>query len=50
MKIFGRVMAILIASIISVFAVQRFIKRVYQSWGKKYITIRNTEDTESGEE
>ena len=50
MKILGRAMAVLIAAVISVFAVQRFIKRVYQSWGKKYITICNTEDTESGEE
>lgn len=38
MKIIGRIAAILIAAVISVLAVQRVIRRMYDS-GKKYITL-----------
>ena len=45
MKLFGRIAAILIAAIISIFAVQRFIRRLYDNFGRRYITLDN-----SGEE
>lgn len=39
MKLLGRILALLIAALLSVFAVQRFIRRLYSGWGERYVEI-----------
>ena len=44
MKLFGRILAILIAGVISVLAVQQIIRRMYDRFHIKYITLPSVED------
>lgn len=46
MKLLGRIVAVILAGVISVLAVQRVIKRVYENFGKKYITLPAEESEE----
>jgi hypothetical protein len=39
MKLVGRILAILIAGVITVLTIQQVIRRAYQKFGKKYITL-----------
>lgn len=39
MKVLGRIVAAVIAGIITVLMVQQVIRRVYLDFGKKYITL-----------
>ena len=40
MKLIGRIVAVLIAAVVSVLMVQQVIRRVYQRLGGRYITLR----------
>lgn len=44
MKLVGRILAILIAGVISVLTVQQIIRRMYNNFGAKYITLPSGED------
>ncbi len=46
MKVFGRMLAILVAAILSVVAVQRLVLKLYTDIGKHYILI----DDDTGKE
>jgi|GEM_PF-2795834 len=43
MKLAGRIVAILITAAISVLAVQHLIKRLYYRYGKRYISLEQSE-------
>ncbi len=46
MKVFGRMLAILVAAILSVVVVQRLVLKLYTDIGKRYILI----DDDTGKE
>ena len=39
MKMIGKIIALLLAAIVSVLAVQQTIKRMYAGWGRRYIDL-----------
>jgi hypothetical protein len=49
MKLFGRILAILIAGVITVLTVQQVIRRAYHNFGKKYITLPGRGEEEETE-
>ena len=50
MKLFGKILAALIAGVITVIAVQQFIKRMYVGFGKKYFSLPGEENEQISEE
>lgn len=44
MKVMGKVLAAVIAGVITVLAVQQTIRRVYDNFGRKYITLPSHKD------
>lgn len=47
MKLFGKILAAVIAGLISVIVVQRLIRRVYTNFGKKYIDLSPNDGEEN---
>jgi hypothetical protein len=45
MKIVGRILAILIAAVVTLLTIQQIISRTYKNFGKKYITIVDGENS-----
>lgn len=50
MKLFGKLLAALVAGIITVLAVQQTFKRMYVGFGKKYFDLPANEDNRETEE
>jgi hypothetical protein len=44
LKVLGRMLAILVAAILSVVAVQRLVLKLYTDIGKRYILIQNDQE------
>ncbi len=44
LKVLGRMLAILVAAILSVVAVQRLVLKLYTDIGKRYILVENNQE------
>lgn len=45
LKVLGRIIAVLLAAVVSVVAVQRLVRKLYTDVGKKYIAIDQEEES-----